>query len=557
VLPFSEDKLENYILKLGRPRHGVRRLDSPETKIAREFGEALFETVFYGDVRGCYKSSLDQARKNGRGLRIRLNIEEQDLIGIPWEYLYSEDQEPGFLALSTFTPILRYVERPHPILPLEIEPPLNILVMTARPRDCSPLNIDRERANLERALGRLWEQEKVNLTWLDHGNLRGLRGQMRRDTYHIFHFIGHGTFDEHRQEGSIVLENNEGYSQIVSGQQLASTLESPFLRLVILNACEGARTSKDDPLASVAASLVRAQIPAVVAMQFEITDEAAVTFADEFYAALADNCPVDEAITEARKAIHGEGNDIEWGTPVLYMRALDGNLFTLPPQLPPTEEQLKDILLSETRWEKRRDAVVAHGLSERKSISVLGKALLTDPRSEVKCAAAQALGTCDDDRALEYLTQGLTDSNWKVRKASVEAIGQIRSVGNVVGALRTALEDIHPSVQEKAAEALMEVGDIAALEALKNTLLECHKKMDNLETRVSEIADEVGLSVDPDKFLEDYYRLAQTVIKAIEDIDTPLEKDLWLEIYQDVSRFHERINPRLGLGAGRKEVANE
>ena len=63
------------------------------------------------------------------------------------------------------------------------------------------------------------------------------------------------------------------------------------LRLAILNACEGARTSRSDPFAGVAGSLVQRDIPAVVAMQFEISDEAAIVFAGEFYEQLAAGSP--------------------------------------------------------------------------------------------------------------------------------------------------------------------------------------------------------------------------------------------------------------------------
>jgi formylglycine-generating enzyme required for sulfatase activity len=38
---------------------------------------------------------------------------------------------------------------------------------------------------------------------------------------------------------------------------------------------------------------------------------------------------VDSALAAARKAIFFEGNDIEWGTPVLYLRAPDGRLFSI------------------------------------------------------------------------------------------------------------------------------------------------------------------------------------------------------------------------------------
>jgi hypothetical protein len=99
------------------------------------------------------------------------------------------------------------------------------------------------------------------------------------------------------------------------------------LRLAILNACEGARSSPSDPFAGVAQTLIQQSIPAVVAMQFEITDDAAITFAHEFYGAVADGYPVDAAVAESRRAIYAQGNEVEWGTPVLYMRSPNGQLF--------------------------------------------------------------------------------------------------------------------------------------------------------------------------------------------------------------------------------------
>ena len=64
-------------------------------------------------------------------------------------------------------------------------------------------------------------------------------------------------------------------------------------------------------------------------MQFEIFEDAAMTFAEEFYSAIVDNYPVDAALSEARKAIFASNNDVEWGTPVLLMRTPDGILFKL------------------------------------------------------------------------------------------------------------------------------------------------------------------------------------------------------------------------------------
>jgi hypothetical protein len=62
-------------------------------------------------------------------------------------------------------------------------------------------------------------------------------------------------------------------------------------------------------------------------MQFEVSDEAAIAMASGFYAALADDYPVDAALTEARKSVFAAGCAVEWGTPVLYLRAPDGRIF--------------------------------------------------------------------------------------------------------------------------------------------------------------------------------------------------------------------------------------
>ncbi len=74
-------------------------------------------------------------------------------------------------------------------------------------------------------------------------------------------------------------------------------------RLAVLNACEGARQSSTDPFSGVAQALVQQGLPAVVAMQFEITDVAAQLFSQDFYAALADNYPIDAALAQARLGV--------------------------------------------------------------------------------------------------------------------------------------------------------------------------------------------------------------------------------------------------------------
>ncbi|MBP7765122.1 MAG: CHAT domain-containing protein [Syntrophaceae bacterium] len=332
-LPFSQDRMELLINRLGGSlRRGVRRIDSPEMKTARELGGKLFETVFSGDVYACFKESLDAAaEQKSTGLRIRLRLQETpELADLPWEFLYVPSRDV-FLAQSPKTPIVRYLEMPEAIEPLAVDLPLRVLVMISSPADFACLDVAREKANILEALDPLVREGKVLIRFLEDAGLATLRRVLRNESYHVFHFIGHGGFSEQIDEGVLVLEDEEGRSYQANAHRISTALQGGDFppRLIVLNACEGARAGKSDPYASVAATLVRHGIPAVVAMQFAITDEAAAIFASEFYSALAEGLPVDTALAEARNVIYLKPNDVEWGTPVLYMRSADGTLFSL------------------------------------------------------------------------------------------------------------------------------------------------------------------------------------------------------------------------------------
>ena len=157
------------------------------------------------------------------------------------------------------------------------------------------------------------------------------------------------------RDGVLFLVGADGKSRAVPARELGIMLHDHHtLRLAVLNACEGARTGIDNPLGGVAQGLVRHGIPASVAMQFEISDGAAIAFSGEFYRALADGLPVDAATVEARKAILAEGSDVEWGTPVLYLRAADGAVFEIPqgaagPSTDVREKTAGDLALTPTR----------------------------------------------------------------------------------------------------------------------------------------------------------------------------------------------------------------
>ena len=345
TLPFSREQLQIFVLKainLGTKRR-VRRIESPDMQEIKAFGRELFDAIFVDEIGDCLRLSRNEADKDRAGLRIRLRLDESGdgtgvaLSDVPWEFMYDAGGDE-FLCLSNLSPIVRYQDLRQPIDRLAVKPPLRLLVMISAPRDAPTLDVAHEQATLDEALRDPIEKGLITVDRMEEATLEQLQRRLRRNEYHIFHFIGHGGYGERGQGGVLLFENAEGRSEPVSAEFLRTLFQNKkTLRLAVLNACEGARTDPTDPFAGVAQSLVRGGVAAVIAMQFEISDEAAIILSSEFYSALADGYPVDAALAEARTAVYTRSSAVEWAIPVLYLRSPDASIFDVegPPPIPP------------------------------------------------------------------------------------------------------------------------------------------------------------------------------------------------------------------------------
>jgi len=175
---------------------------------------------------------------------------------------------------------------------------------------------------------------------------RDLEDALDDGQWHVFHFVGHGGYDRAADEGILALADETGRTHPVGADDISRLLaEHHPLRLVVLNACDTGRGSAADSFSSTAAALIRREIPAVVAMQFEITDSAAIRFAQSFYQHVTKRRPVDDSVMRARRALRLAKKDtLEWGTPVLYLRALDGRIFDAPIPSPPQPGPSSDLV---------------------------------------------------------------------------------------------------------------------------------------------------------------------------------------------------------------------
>jgi tetratricopeptide (TPR) repeat protein len=302
----------------------------------RRIGAHLFRMLLGGPVREIYLLSRGRVDSHpDRGLRIRVVLpvdspEAGLLQAVPWELLYCEETRE-LLARSVRTPVVRILPLPWASVPFS-DPDsssIRILIAVANPKGTDLLDANDERDRILEA----WEpQRKVELKILPACTLRDLTEALKADSYQAVHFITHGSFDPLSGAGSLLLEAPDGGPHSVTGAVLGETLGAHReLRAVFLNACRTSQTGSEpgqDPLLGTAAALVRAGVPAVLAMQFPISDRGARIFSETVYRSLARGGALDEAVAAGRLAlVQADPDSREWITPSLFAALSESDVF--------------------------------------------------------------------------------------------------------------------------------------------------------------------------------------------------------------------------------------
>jgi hypothetical protein len=284
-------------------------------------GSSLHEFLFPADVDAIFQRCREDREK---GLRIRLRIDPEELSLLPWEYCY-DPRIRQFLALERQTPIVRYIAEGFAApTTLTMPRPVKLLVVLAAPRDQPQLDMEREEAGIRQAL----QNVPVELRVLRHASIESLHDALLSYEPHILHFSGHGVTNNGL--GALALENPaSGDTAPLTARQLRGLLSRLGITLAVLNACETAKHSTRDALMGVAQALIREEIPAVIAMQFLVSETTALLFTRRLYDFLFRGDPLEKTLTETRVGIdiNAEADRISWGIPVLFMRAKDGFLW--------------------------------------------------------------------------------------------------------------------------------------------------------------------------------------------------------------------------------------
>ena len=320
----------------------MRGAAAPEVREMKDFGALLFQEAVSGPVRDFYQKCQGQADRDHAGMRLRLTL-DQSVDDLPWEFLVLNDD---FMALNPRSPVVRYIAGAASCSLVKVEYPLRLLIVIAKPSDEVPLDTDAEKNSITAALKPLTDQGVVHLTFIEGNNTwKKLMDALLPNRTHILHFIGHGTFDEKNNEGVLIMADEDGKTELLDSERLRVLVQGRSrLALIVLNSCLGTQGGDAQPFSSVAAGLVKSGIPAVIAMQFEISDEAAREISEAFYTSLSLNMPVDAALTEARRRIFlSNRNSLEWATPILYMQVPDGQLFEFKGSRPRTDSVAQSV----------------------------------------------------------------------------------------------------------------------------------------------------------------------------------------------------------------------
>ncbi len=292
-----------------------------ETEEVELLGKSLYEFLFPDEIDEIFHRCRQDKEK---GLRIRLRIDPEELSLLPWEYCYDQETRQ-FLALERQTPIVRYIAEGFAVpSTLSMPRPVKLLVVLASPKDQPELDMDREEDGIRQAL----KNVPVELKILRHATIEKLHDALMVVEPHILHFSGHGVMAG--GIGALALENPQTETtDPLTARQLRSLLSRMGITLAVLNACETAQHSTRDALMGVAQALIREEIPAVIAMQFVVSEPVALMFTRRLYDFLFRGDPLEKIVTETRVGIdiNSEQDRISWGIPVLFMRAKDGFLW--------------------------------------------------------------------------------------------------------------------------------------------------------------------------------------------------------------------------------------
>lgn len=326
-----------------------------------KLGTDLYSFIFKPEIHDAFMKLESFSEPFDKESKIRINICSFDLTlqDFPWE-LMKVRAEKDYLSLKHH--IIRQIPLEDTILKLDylkstaplsiiqrittrFQKPIKILVVLANPLN----NLDLK-SELNVLLNKLDALQKkiapgltisVEILESPNATLNNITNKSR--DAQILHFCGHGFFENESNSGLLIditekdlklnkkfiIERNGNKALLLSPKLYEKLFKSnKNLKLVILNACMSARGYCNMLKTSgIAPTLIKVGIPYVIAMQFEISNDAGISFAENFYDIISKNpvIPIEDLLLEVRDALRSNQylEPFAFLSPVLYTRLIE------------------------------------------------------------------------------------------------------------------------------------------------------------------------------------------------------------------------------------------
>ncbi|MFN2195928.1 MAG: CHAT domain-containing protein [Anaerolineales bacterium] len=324
-----------------------------ESQLDLEAYSRLITAAVFADetLRGYFKSVRANVQSAGKQLRVRLAIDRSalELHALRWELLRDpETQSP--LAVDRQVYLSRFLaSQDWEPIQLRSKNKLRALAAVANPSDLAEgkyqvgdqtLPAVDVQSELERA------RQGLSLARLDElasdpaapgtVSLDNLVKQLSQG-YDLLYLVCHGAhLTQQGPPGTYLwLEDEQGKGAVVAGDLLAERIRMlPVAirpQLVVLVSCQSAgdggvvqAQDAQGALAALGPRLIRAGVPAVMAMHGSVTMETIEKFMPAFFTALNQDGQLDAAMAAGRSVVSDRD---DWWMPVLYMRLRDGRIW--------------------------------------------------------------------------------------------------------------------------------------------------------------------------------------------------------------------------------------
>jgi hypothetical protein len=291
------------------------------------YGQELSRALFADEH---LRVAFSQARARARSLRLRLAIHSSaiELHRLRWETL-TDPQTGQTLVNDQGVFFSRYLSsldwRP---VHLGSKSDLRILAVIANPTglenySLAPIQHERELEVIRKGAG------DIPIDEVECASLNQIVLALTKRNYDVLYLVAHGRFNRANSEPALWLEDDQGGVARVAGSEFVQRLRELDQRpsLVILVSCQSAGAGEGDVLAALGPALAEVGIPAVLAMQDNISMDTVSQLMPVLFEQLRIDGRIDRALCVARGQVRTRP---DWWMPALFMRLRSARSWYIP-----------------------------------------------------------------------------------------------------------------------------------------------------------------------------------------------------------------------------------